>query len=311
LALSGKTSLEFEPKMQPRFYTAMVAEMWRGKTAANEQIGELLDPICIYNNKYSVDSGPALVTAFSKALGEQKKLLLSPDEIKDVFEKSKESANGKSSMFGELLKLFENNKTGHSTMKDGDKQIENAHLALIGGATPKSYENMWMKSGGGNDGLQSRFTVVGTDAAELPLQRRHTDTEAAARAVTQIARQIENAPAYIRISASAWAVLEAWWAPIKGNKHANRLTDIVKRLMVVLAVTTDTATVSAELMRVGVAFGTHVLACRERFNPEDAMSHIQAFEHRIERCLEKRGEMTRRELMANVKPTRHPGGYTA
>jgi Bifunctional DNA primase/polymerase, N-terminal len=310
LALSGRTSLGAFDTLQPRFYTVMVADKWRGKTAANNAIGCFLDPICSYSAKKSVDSGPMLVKLFSRIPEVYKKILLDPDEMKSVFEKSKDSANSKNTMFSELLRLHDSNQTGHATLKEGDTQITAAHLAIIGGATFESYEQMWLKSGGGNDGLQSRFTVVSSNSGVLPIERRPTDKDAADRAAKRIERQIAGAGGFVKIDTGAYEVFHKWWEPIKDDKHSARLSDIVQRFAVVLAVTTDTQVIGADLMAVSVAFGTHVLACRERFNPDDAMSHVQQFEQRIEKAF-KDGPMTDRQLLAKVRPDRRPGGYNS
>jgi hypothetical protein len=106
-------------------------------------------------------------------------------------------------------------------------------------------------------------------------------------------------------------MLTAWWESVKDNKHASRMTDIIQRFNIVLAVTSGVEVVDAGLMGIGIQFGNHVLACRERYNPEDSVSNVQAFEHRIQKCFQKYGDMTPRALHRRIHPNLHPGGLVA
>src|SRR6267154_3963786 len=168
LMLSGKVQLEGEPHLEPRFYTCMVAPPSSGKTASIAEVSKRIkgDFISIP----SVDSGPALVDTFGginkqNPSGGLAKVLLSPDEMKDIFEKAKASRDGRNSLGSEILKLFEQHQTGNRSRQSGVLDVDNAALAILGGATPDSYVQMWTGTAGASSGLQSRFTLVTTTNA--------------------------------------------------------------------------------------------------------------------------------------------------
>src|SRR5260370_3911873 len=136
----------------------MVAPPHTGKTAANNEVERLFLPKHDYLSVTSIDSGPALVDTFQEIMeqhalyderGERFAwLLLNPEELRDVFEKAKASKESRNSIGSELLKLFEANVTGNRSRQNGVKEINNAHLAIIGGAPPQVYEEMWLSTGG-------------------------------------------------------------------------------------------------------------------------------------------------------------------
>lgn len=147
LIRAGLDTLEGEPTTQPRFFTCFVKEPDYGKTAAINEIRTIMKPIgCPYSAVTSVDSGPALVDEFmdvqSRALlaagqgveeSPASRVLLDPDEMSDLFEKSKTTAQGRNSLSKELLKLYESTRTGNRSRKAGRAQIDNALLAILGG----------------------------------------------------------------------------------------------------------------------------------------------------------------------------------
>jgi hypothetical protein len=108
------------------------------------------------------------------------KIVLAPDELKTLFEKGKNNDGNGSSLLGEFLKLYEGNKTGNRTRRLGIIDVTDAYRAIIDGNTHTSYETMWAMTGGAADGLQSRFTLVGSNAGVARSQalRKPTDTDA-------------------------------------------------------------------------------------------------------------------------------------
>ena len=103
LMRSGIDTLDAEPHIQPRFYTALIAAPGRGKTAAINEVGKIAKLLSSHYRVFSsIDSGPALVDAFQEQVRENMlkatpeenlsdslsaKILLSPDELKGIFEK--------------------------------------------------------------------------------------------------------------------------------------------------------------------------------------------------------------------------------
>ena len=332
LTLSGKVFMvNGSTRLQPRFYTCLIADPWWGKSGS---VGSMiLDFDRHYDEIVSLDSAPALVTTFrdrychlhpaanketvdaavASRECEPLRVLLWSDEIKDVFEKAKASKESKGNIGTSLLSCFDGNRIGNNTKADGNLQICAAHLAMLGGATPTGYDAMWMNTAGAMGGLQSRVTPVGTNNAQCPQKRRASDMDTADIVRARICEQVTKARVggEITVNPDAEAMLDSWWESVKTTTGSARVPDIIRRYLIVLAVTNDTDTVDESLMSMGIAFGNHILAMRSKHNPSDATSPVQAMENRILKAYEKKGAMTERLASKSVHPERYAGGYSA
>jgi Bifunctional DNA primase/polymerase, N-terminal/Primase C terminal 1 (PriCT-1) len=322
LALSGKITLEGYENLQPRFYTTLIAPRWYGKTAVIETSG--FDDRELYDTAFSLDSGPVLVRNFlarhsylhPDALTltpDPLALLLSPDEIKDVFEKSKSSKESKDSIQTKLLRLHDSNKVGNNTLRGGNVNLTTAHFAMLGGATPEGYDGMWINTGGGMNGMQSRMSAVGTNNGQVPQRRRPSDKNIVAVNRVRIMAQIRSVSqgTLMPTTEEAETVMADWWTPQSKIPQSSRVPDIVRRLAEVYAVTNDMDSITEAIMRMALPFGDHLIAMRVKYNPQDSVSNVQAMENRIEDCYKKYGDMADRQLMRRVQPARYPGGYQA
>lgn len=318
---SGLDKLEDYPTLQPRFYTCFVAEPGRGKTAAINEVriafGSLTSQ---YSCVSSIDSGPALVDEFSerheamlKSLnppeGMASRVLLDPDEMKDLFEKSKITSTGRNTLFSELLKLYEGNRTGNRSRRAGKSQVENAHLAILGGATPEGYQTMWTGTSGGSTGLQSRFITIATDAPRMPINARRSCPEIT-KVIPLMLAELNKPARDFKTHSDAECHLADWWSKTLRDKHSEtRIGDMVKRMALVLAASHGSQIVSPEIMAVSIEFGDYLIACRERFNPADSSSWTQAFENLILTTARRFNKpLTERDFRRIIHPERKPGG---
>jgi hypothetical protein len=354
LLRSGLDTLQAEKHLQPRFYTALVCYPNRGKTACNNESRSAIEliykmaatEVAAQNNnqpttrnfgnfeaRESVDSGPALVEMFydlaettekdAKTTDKAARAVLDPDELSEMFEKARSSGTRISTMFHQFLKLHSGNRTGNTTKADGDQTVENAHLAILGGATVATYkENLWTGTGGGRDGLQSRFLIITTNAPRVPPIPLLTDSEAAFKAQQRLAKMLQMPGREIVVSDDAARMLNDWWYSFDNGKvSAARILETVKQLLMVLAVTNEAEpaesgilTVGTDLMRQAIAFGDYEIAVREQLNPNDSYSVVQAMENAIIRWAQKNAPRkepkTRNECRRGVHPHRMPGGLT-
>jgi hypothetical protein len=324
LIRSGLDTLESDPNLQPRFYTCFVAEPGRGKTAAINEVRNIFSQLSIrYSCMSSVDSGPALVDEFSERQTKMAlipdgdrtaRVLLDCDEMRDLFEKSKISAQSRNSMFTEFLKLYESNRTGNRSRKAGKLQVENAHLAILAGATPEGYQTMWTGTAGGSTGLQSRFIVISTDAPRMPIERRPS-TPNLGEVIIRLAEQVNRPGQIIKMEPEAIEALTEWWNLTPRDKPSEiRIDDMVKRLALVLAVSnddTDNDSVSWDMMSRAIQFGDYLIACREKFNPADSHSWIQALENHILKVAQRHKDesMSQNDFRRLIRPDRKPGGF--
>jgi hypothetical protein len=322
LMRSDKDMLEGDPTTQPRFYTCLIGKPQQGKSAAMNEIRKYMAMLgCQYSSMSSVDSGPALVDEFQEqlekktgeglAMSNVAKVLLDTDEMSDLFEKSKVTATSRNSLFTELLKLYEGNITGNRSRKAGKTQLNNAYLAIVAGATPQGYERMWTGTGGGSTGLQSRFILISSSAPKMGVTRAPSNDRVIAEKILPALNKIATGGnVRVSLSAEARTMLEAWWG---GREHDNpsdtRVDDMVKRLLIILGVTTGRHVIDRELMTQAIAFGDYVIAAREVFNAPDSFTWIQAEEDAIRKVGHRHTlPMTQNEFRRLVQPNRRPGG---
>lgn len=348
LMRSGLDVLEHEAHLQSRFYTVLVSPPNRGKTASiNESrnsaniISKMIvegsgvkSQVCAdVENLASADSGPFLVQelysvakrSFEKYVAgacsdNTAKILLDPDELSDVFEKARTSNSRVSTLFIELLKLHSNNRTANGTKATGNRSVSNAHLAILAGTTVKKYPMLWTGTGGGADGLVSRFLAITTNAKQVPPNPLPSDFAAATKIYERLTRLAQLPGQTVRLSNEARAMLIDWWGSIdSGKQSATRILEAVKQLLIVLAVTNaphdHTGTivvVGPELMRHAIHFGNYEIAVRERLNPGDSWSNIQAMENSIIGWFRKHAARTnpktRNDCRRGIRPDRMPGG---
>ena len=325
---SGIDVLAIEPHLQTRFYVSLIAHAWRGKTAALKEIRKIMTALYTvkdFMRTASVDSGPALIEQFwglQKRQGLQLEnganprrvaIMVDPDEMSDLFEKGKVTANSKNSTFGEFLKLYDGNETENTTKKDGRRFIPNAHLAFVAGATIKGYPMLWSCTGASASGLMSRWTPIGTNAGRVPIEQRQTDGEKLTNAAMRVTAQLQHPGRKLRLTPDAARMLREWSDAAPTGEDAQtaqaRVSDMVKKLLIVLAATNDTDEIGTDMVSLGIQFGDYVITLRERYNPQDSWTWAQAFENEIIAALKKKGNLSNRDLMRTIHPARKPGGY--
>jgi hypothetical protein len=355
LLRSGLDRLENEEHLQPRFYTVLVCPPNRGKTASINESRKAISaiskmatdavnsrnnttpvprPFAHVENLPSADSGPFLVQEFynvaKEALANYQgsvcsdnaaKILLDPDELSDVFEKARTSNARVSTLFIELLKLHSNNRTGNGTKQTGNRPVDNAHLAVLAGTTVKKYPMLWTGTGGGADGLVSRFLAITTNAPQVPPVPKTSDFAAMDKLYKRLSKLVRMPGQIVRLSDEAASVLNDWWSSIDSTKDsAARILESVKQLVIVLAVTNlpedhdenAVVVVPAELMKSAIQFGVYEIAVRERLNPDDSWTHVQAMENTIIAWAKKysgrRLPKSKNDFRRGIHPQTKPGG---
>jgi len=348
LLRSGIDTFGMEKHIQPRFYTVLVALPNRGKTAsineARNAMGIIQGMVTMLADGKpklcrapellaSADSGQFIAEQFVQLAKEAKqdydkgacldlsaKALLDPDELSDVFEKARTSQGRVSTLFIELLKLHSTNRTGSGTKTDGKKKVENAHLAILAGTTTRKYPMLWTGTGGGADGLRSRFISITTNNPPVPPQPLPSDVAAVHKAYNRLARLAQLPGQNIQLSGEAGALLQEWWYSFdNGRDAATRVLEFVKQLLMVLTVTNTpedysgtTLTIGPELVEAATKFGDYVIAVRDKLNPGDAWTHVQAMENSIiqwsRQHTTKANPGSMRECRRAIHPERLPGG---
>jgi hypothetical protein len=335
LRLSDKVKLASDPWLQSRFFGAMIGPPGSTKSAVEKEMRGVVFPKgtelagrLTYPHaplaadilvQYSVNSGPALVQLFE----DNTKILLAPDEITSLFEKGRSTTASPNSLFGELLRLFEGNETGRAVVRSGKRdkstgrranagdqiQIDNAHLALIGGATEKGFQAMWLGTAGAASGLQSRFVLSYSDLMLPPFQIL-TDVDRAVEALRELILALADAADRLTISDDAQKKVVDW-VESHGSNLPPRALDVAKRCAIVLASADCSSTVTLGVMTWCLAFADYQIALKARLMPPDASGDIQAFENRIISFLDRHKEASGNQIRRAISPERYPGGYFA
>jgi hypothetical protein len=313
IGLARRVSLVPDHWLQPRFYACLVATASAGKSAAEFEVrraltGDVLKDVYV---ELSIDSGPALV----QALQENRRLILSPDELADQFEKARAGATGRNSLFGELLRLFESNETGNHTKQrkgeGGRVELHDALFALIGGTTTERFERMFQGTGAVASGLQSRF-VLSYSEQRMPRLKTPNDDESVRAACADLSRAVNADGLRLRLSEAAQdAIMD--WRPFEddGAEKMKRVLDMAKRFALVVAASQQSTGIDESTMRLALQFADYQIALREKLFPPDAATHVQAFENRILKFFERNARSTQQVAINKMRPELSPGGYTA
>jgi hypothetical protein len=308
LALSGKARIKSEPFLQPRFYACSVGLPGTGKSAADKEVSRALLPLMpAVRAELSIDSGPALV----EVLVQHPLTIYRPDELAEAFEKAKVTSGSRNSLFGEFLRLYESNETGHAVIErnGGSVSITDAHFAIYGSATKERFDRIWQGSSGGASGLQSRF-VLSYSERPLPPIKTGNDEEKLATAQTALAAILERGEIYVRLSDEAQEKI-IWWTMEADRGRHTRLLDMAKRFALIVAVTCGEDTITGDVMGLGLKFADHQMALYEKLMPDDAANFVQAFENKILGYFGKHPSKTARECRNWIKPEKCPGGFGA
>lgn len=327
LALAGRIHLSSDPWLQPRFYALNVGKPNSGKSAACVEVTKALKDACSYWTEFSVDSGPALV----EALSQNPRYLLLPDEMADQFEKAKVTGSGRNSLFGEWLRLFENNTTGNRTKKQkksgGVTIVNEAYFAMLGGATVERFPAMWQGTGSNKSGMRSRFSIAYSEQEQPRLKTPH-NAEALAAAVKEVESLIASVvpkvdPSFYSqvtgdvlplrtefpLSLGAQEAIAEWRAGEDSEEYFQRIVDQAKRVALLNAFFDGKADIDREAIEVGLDFADYEIAIHEKLFEPDAANYVQAFENRIIRFFVANPKATSSQVTQAVRPEKHLGGY--
>ena len=305
--IAGRVRLASDPFLQPRFYGCMVGPPGTGKSSSEKEIRRELEPLLDdVHYEYSIDSGPALV----EALQEFPRLVYTPDELADGFEKARHTPASRNSLFGEWLRLYDSNSTGRRVLGKNSPPISltNAHFAMIGGATPERFNQMWTGTLGASGGLQSRF-VLSYSEMPMPNLRTPNRTSIIETAVETLKENLRLKKLLLNsnvlMSGDAQDLIATTWTVT----DSPRALDMAKRFALLLAVSESKLEIDADLMQRGLQFGRYQIAVHEKLMPLDAHGWVQAFENRIIAYHRRHRQSTERDLRRALSPEKYPGGY--
>jgi len=292
-----------------------------GKSAAAKEVSYALSSVMKYGLEYSIDSGPALV----EALGERNRLLLMPDEFADQFEKAKTNGGvSKNSLFGEWLRLYEQNTTANRTKRDprsgkgGQTQVTDGHFAMLGSVTTERNATMWQGSGGARSGLRSRFCLAYSENVCPKLKTPNDEQEmlAAVKEIDALCSGLFSTDDFydpsskvLFLNQEAQEILSSWRNGEPEDEMLQRGVDMAKRFALLNAFCAGKPNVDAEAMKLGLDFADYRLAVMRKLFEPDAASYVQAFENRITAFFAVNPQATMYQLLQGIRPEKYLGGY--
>lgn len=324
LALSGNTSLGMQPGLMPRFYTVLIGLVGRGKSWVMNLVDEYLSPVIGkpvdgYTVLESIESGPALVDALDKHVAPnlfggdtKKKLMLIFDEFTSLVARMKQTKDSRDTLSQSILSLYEKTSCANVTKKDGVMSVKDCHLALIGGVPANQWDKLWIGSSASQDGLLSRLVLaIESKPHSLPIERTPGNHKLALEVAARIGEQVKKANGLtIQVQDEAKLYFQIWWEDLRSKEQPeflSRLDDMVKRFLMVLAVTNDTLVVGIDLMETATLFGDYQLEQRKNFVTQDAVDMVHAMEQKIVSYLTKNPKSSRSAIAKGINASRFPG----
>ena len=332
--LSGHVHIAGSPHIDPRLYACLIDEKGAGKSGSCNEVRRTLSDLLSgeVHSCPSIDSGAALVME----LKQHPKTFLFADELPALFEKAKSTGGSRNTLFTELMTLYDGHETGNTaknnlalprpvrkTVCEEDSAsivVDNAHFFLTGCAQRQTFQAMWQGTRAGASGLQSRFVLASSGQESVPEPQTPTDDARALEAVSAITDQVlpyinSDEPQFIQMPEDQSQRLRDWWTErhSANEQMSPRLPAILMRVLMILAVTNDTTTITPELMDQALAFGEYQIEMASQFMPPDAMTWDQAFADLIKQAFLKHGAsgLTFRQVRQYVNPEKHKllGGY--
>jgi hypothetical protein len=325
LALSGRTKFAVDyDNLQSRWFACLIGPAHSGKSAAINEVEKALSPSPFGGLNVEVRSPLGRVhilksinseAALSLSLAEHSRLLWLPDEASGAFDKAK---SGK--MFHTILRLLEHNDAGH-VVRDKSRpggvretRVRDGHFAMLMGATPQVFTEMWTGTRGGGSGLQSRF-ILAYSEKKMPKVRTASDLAAVKAATDELYDVLQKPIASIDLPFQKGDFTHGLTDGVDTeDTRAVRAVEMGRRFVLMLAACNKQERIEAgdEVLRLGREFIQYQIAAFERFMPADAANEMQRFEGRIITFFERHdGPHTEREVRNNLRPENSPGGFAA
>ena len=248
----------------------------------------------------SPGSGEGLMRRFKSA----RSIVLALDELRMLV--SKAAITG-SSLLDVITSLFE--KTAwEAPIKSAERSSGGAdlHLSLVGCCTTETYEDLWTPDAIAI-GLLNRLFVVTADVRPRVWNPDPIPQDVLNGLRSHIESQLARLPLEMSFTPEADALAEEWFYALPYKNHVVRIDTIAKRLMLLLALTTDKTVIDEEVVRVVMKIMDYEYSVRVLSDPIDAENMIAKMEEKIRRQLEQRGPMNDRKLRQYTNANRVGG----
>jgi hypothetical protein len=293
---AAKSGLESDT----RLYTALVGASGDAKksSAVRETI-RFFEALC-NNHLPLISMGVGSAEGLAQLLEKNRNILLFYDELRSFIDKSR--AQG-SVLLPMITSLYEQHDWDNAT-KRKSIEIRGANLSLIGCCTTETYEHMW-SSEAVAIGLPNRLFIVTAPSKPRVAWPQPPDPIALDKIRIRMTQQLLQADRKLAITSDGLAAWESWYGSLPQSPHAKRLDTIGRRLMLILALTTDKEQIDRETVATVCQILNYELAVRQQTDPIDAEGTIARLEEKIRRALRlARQRMTQNELRRKTNADR-------
>jgi len=278
--LTGRLTIDSSLNPQPRMYTLLLGESAddRKSTALKEVVKFFQETIDDFKTCWGVGSAEGLQSIFEQ----NERLILLLDEFKHFVSKARIDG---SVLLPATTTLFDAN-TFETHTKTKNISLQNAHLSILAASTIDTYQQTWT-SAFTDIGFGNRLWIVPGSATRrfsIPQTIPEKDIVQLKNRLGDILA-IANDQNRLPIEDDAYKVFHEWYMNRDNSIHQKRLDTYGHRLMLLLAINEEKASIDLEIIKKVILLLNWQLAVRRVYDPIDAENSVAKMEERIRRSL--------------------------
>jgi hypothetical protein len=292
---SGDLTAEIGLASDTRLYTVLYGESGDAKkSSALQRVTDFFRDLGS-TRLPAIQNGVGSAEGLAECLEESPKTLLVYDELKAFLDKCRVQS---SVLLPMVTSLFESHTWDNST-KGKHTHVDDARLSLIGCCTNETYACMWSQEAIGI-GFPNRLFIVGAENRPRVAWPVVPDQERLQAVRARIMSQIARLPLKLGITDEARDLWGNWYLSLPSSPHSKRLDTIGRRILSLIALTTDKSEIDAETVRTATRILDYQFQMRKLTDPIDAEGKVAQMEEKIRRVLGVRGPLDKRALQRAV-----------
>lgn len=292
---SGTLTASIGLDSDTRLYTVLYGESGDAKKSSALSRAQSFFQMLNSTRLPAIQNGVGSAEGLAECLETSLNTILVYDELKAFLDKCKVQS---SVLLPMVTSLFEGHAWDNST-KGKRVHVDKANLSLVGCCTTETYESMWSQEAI-SIGFPNRLFIVGAATRKRVAWPEKPNQEHLQRIRSRVMSQLAKLPLQLEIADEAKQVWEKWYEALPGSPHCKRLDTIGRRLLSLIALTTDKSVIDAETVRIVVSILNYQFVMRQLTDPIDAEGQVARMEEKIRRVLQARGPLEKRDLQRAV-----------
>jgi len=296
---SGELTADVGLDSDTRLYAVLLGESAEAKkSSARKRTVEFFESLKSTRLPH-VLHGVGSAEGLARKLALHPNILLCFDELRSFVDKA--SVQG-SVLLPMTTSLYEDHDWDNA-VKDRDVSIRGARISLLGCATTDTYERMWTPEAIAI-GFTNRQFVVGAERRDKVAWPVPPDACKLGDIRSRLLTQLGRLPLTLSMTGEARREWEEWYVGLPPSPHAKRLDTIGRRLLLLIALTTDKSEIDLETVKTVRKILEYELNIRRLSDPIDAENAIARMEEKIRRKLKGTRFMDKRQLHRAVNASR-------